>query len=309
MKVISIHSHKGGAGKTCLALMTARRLARAAKKVCVVDLDFLGGGIHPAVKMTMPKRYLEELLLAAPGSASAPDIDDLVGHHNVGAGAEPIALILNTGQQSAVSPNGNQDQMSELHRGVVRLLGLEEQTGVVQKRAISLLDRLQQLGYEYVILDCHPTLEEISETVFRVQMARQSEETLVVLLSTADRAHVYGLLKEMNRRSKSLDNQTLRLERTVLVINKVEEDKAKRPYDSTLDSYTDLVDELKKDPVVHGDAPTLVASLCPQNYCRILRSDTLTSAAFAVRSDGEIPDWPPGLLTHSGTPLCKELFG
>jgi hypothetical protein len=73
------------------------------------------------------------------------------------------------------------------------------------------------------------------------------------------------LLKEMTRRSKSPKDRTLRLERTVLVVNKVEEDEARRPYRSTLDSYADLAAELKQDPVVHGDAPALVAAIRPQN--------------------------------------------
>jgi len=98
MKVISIHSHKGGAGKTSLTLMIARRLALAGHKVCVVDLDFLGAGIDPAIKMTKPRHYLEELLLASPGSASAPKPRDLLGQHHIGPGVEPIGVILNTGQ-------------------------------------------------------------------------------------------------------------------------------------------------------------------------------------------------------------------
>ena len=310
MKVISIHSHKGGAGKTTLALMTARRLAENGRKVCLVDLDFLGAGVDPAITMQRPKHYLEELLLASAGSKQSPKIKDLLGRHNVGPGAKPIALILNTGHQSPATPaDEGQDRPASLHTGVVRLLGLEEQTGIVERRMGSLLGGLKDLGFDYVILDCHPTLEEISETVLRVQMARPPENAAIVLVSTADRAHVHGLLKEMLRRTKSPSGVTLDLNRTVLVVNKVEGDEEKRPYRSTLASFTELAEELKSDPVVGDEAPLLTKSVRPGNYCRILRHDLLTSRAFAVGSSGEIPRWPVGILTHSGTPLCEELFG
>ena len=39
MKTISFGSLKGGTGKSSLALLTARRLASAGKKVLVVDFD------------------------------------------------------------------------------------------------------------------------------------------------------------------------------------------------------------------------------------------------------------------------------
>ena len=308
MKTISIHSHKGGAGKTTLALMIAKRLATAGRKVCVVDLDFLAAGIYPAIRAEQPKACLDELLLSAPGSSRMPQIQDLIGRHGFGPDTPPLGLVLNAGERWPAAPGKDDPNHLRDHQGTVRLLNLEEQTGIVQRHLARLIEELEGQGYEYVILDCHPTLEEISETVLRLQMDRPLEDAATVLVSTPDRAHLYGLLKELNHRSKNPKGATLRLENTVLAVNGVQEKPAGRPYGSTLDSFAALAEELRRDPVVLDEAPALVSRLRPDHYCRILRHGTL-SPAFAVGSGGDIPDFPPATVRHSGTPLCIELFG
>lgn len=305
MQVVSVHSHKGGAGKTALSLMMARRLAEQGHKVCVLDLDFVGAGIWPAIGTTVPTRYIEEVLTAAAGSGSSPPVEDLVVEHRLEPPAPPISLILNTGSPTSLPER----KRSRLHDQALGLLELERQAGVIEQGLKDLMPCLEEAGFDHVILDCHPTLEEISEAVFRVQMAQPKERSSVVLMASADRADLYGLLREVNRRTKSRRDRTLRLERTVLVINRVEPVPRHRPYLTDLATVADLASELARDPLVGEDAPTLLHVLQPPHYCRILWNRGLSSAAFAVGSSGEIPCWPPGLLNHSGTPLCEQLFG
>ena len=117
MQLVSVHSHKGGAGKTALVLMMARHLAEHGKKVCLVDLDFLGTGVWPTIKASLPHRYLGEVFVAAAGSRSYPPLEDLLGFHRIGAKVEPIGLILNAGSAAGIGKNGKR---AELHEQVVR---------------------------------------------------------------------------------------------------------------------------------------------------------------------------------------------
>jgi len=306
VQLVSVHSHKGGAGKTALVLMMARHLAEHGKKVCLVDLDFLGTGVWPTIKASLPHRYLGEVFVAAAGSRSYPPLEDLLGFHRIGAKVEPIGLILNAGSAAGIGKNGKR---AELHEQVVSLMGIEPQTTIIESSLKNLLPRLRESGFDYVFMDCHPTLEEISETVLRVQMAQRESESSVVLVATADRVHIYGLLKEIHRRTKSKTRKTLRTDRTVFVVNRVEKEKTERPYETRLDTFAQLASELKKDPLIGDEAPSLLRGLQLPHYCRLLWNRTLSSAAFAVRSTGEIPRFPSGVLAHSGTALCTELFG
>ena len=46
LSVITVHSHKGGVGKTTIAIAMASRLAEEGRKVCIVDCDELGPSLH-----------------------------------------------------------------------------------------------------------------------------------------------------------------------------------------------------------------------------------------------------------------------
>jgi len=302
MKVVSIHSHKGGAGKTAVALLIAGALVRRGRRVCVIDLDFMGAGIDPAIKLSKPKRYLEEALMAAPGSRDEPRPADLVALHGIEGSPQPIACILNTGRATSGT---RKTKYSDLHKRILNMLELEDNTGFIENGLTRLLDKLAE-GYEYVLLDCHPSLTGVSEVAFRIEMARPVDESAVFLAATADRAHVYGLLKEMNRRSKAKD-KTLRPENMALVINMVEEDAKERPYRSTLDSFAMLGEELERDPVVGNEAPTLLHVFQPTHYCRILWHRTMANFS-AIASEGRVPPWPRGVIMHNGTSLCEEFF-
>ena len=304
MLVVSIHSHKGGAGKTTLALLTARHLAERRKRVCVLDLDCVGAGIYPAIQLRQPRRYIEEALLAAAGSKQDPTLEELLALHEFGEGSEPIAFILNAGPRL---PIGRAKRFETLHEQVLSLLELERQAGVIETGVTRILLKLQEGGFDYAILDCHPSMVGVSEAVLKVQMARRAEESAFVLVATHDRPHVLGLLKEMHRRCRG-KKPSIREERAVIVVNRVPTEKDGRPYRTSLGRFTELADALRREPVVGDEAPALLRALRPLHYCRVLRDPALASA-FALGSDGDIPSWPRGIVSHSGTPLCQELFG
>lgn len=59
---ISIGSGKGGTGKTMVMVNLALQLAKAGKKVCLVDLDLGGADAHIVLGLFQPKRTLTDFL-------------------------------------------------------------------------------------------------------------------------------------------------------------------------------------------------------------------------------------------------------
>ncbi len=66
MKIIAVHSHKGGVGKTTIALLLAKYASNNGRNVHVVDFDFLGAGIADLIRLEgKPDRYLESYFNSA----------------------------------------------------------------------------------------------------------------------------------------------------------------------------------------------------------------------------------------------------
>lgn len=65
MKLVSIHSHGGGVGKTTLAIGIAKKLAQA-EKVCLIETDIGGAGLRYLLGLEEPKKYLNDFIIAEP---------------------------------------------------------------------------------------------------------------------------------------------------------------------------------------------------------------------------------------------------
>ncbi len=80
-KIISIHSFRGGTGKSNISANLSYLLAASEKKVCIIDTDIQSPGIHILFKLKEPPKYtLNDFLWGrAPIEAVAMDVSQNVG--------------------------------------------------------------------------------------------------------------------------------------------------------------------------------------------------------------------------------------
>jgi len=187
-KIISVHSYRGGTGKSNVTANLAVCLAAAGKRVAVVDTDIQSPGIHMlfGLKDTSECRTLNDYLAerCRVGETAAdvtPDpINQTKGHiwlvpSNLHAGE--IAKVLREGYNVGLMNDGLQDLIDEL-----------------------LLD--------YLLIDTHPGLNE--ETLLSIAIS----DVLVVLLRP-DRQDFQGTAVTVEVARK------LEVRQLVMVLNKV----------------------------------------------------------------------------------------
>jgi len=128
MTIIAVTNQKGGVGKTTTTINLGAYLARAGKSVLLVDLDPQGNATSGLAinKSGIEQKTMYELLR---GEASAADI------------------VLSTSQKNLyILPTS-----TELAGSEVELVGVEAREFVLKKA-------LTALTYDYVLIDCPPSL-------------------------------------------------------------------------------------------------------------------------------------------------------
>jgi len=73
LKLIGIHSYKGGVGKTTVSMLLGLALAGAPlnRRVCLVDLDLMAPGLHCLFGVQSKEPYLLDALIADPARPTA----------------------------------------------------------------------------------------------------------------------------------------------------------------------------------------------------------------------------------------------
>jgi MinD-like ATPase involved in chromosome partitioning or flagellar assembly len=236
MKTIAIHSHKGGVGKTTVALLLAKHAALSGRKVCVVDLDFIGSGIADLFAIeTLPNEYVESYFLGA--DPHGYDLERLLATYKDGdTRPRGFSLILNQGQGL---PDKKQEKgFRDRENHMMGLVADEPRYREVENKLCLLLERLKQLETELVVIDCHPGLGLVSDTAWGLA-------NLSVYVTTPNRSDCFGLLKTVNLRR--LDNA-----RSMLIVN-----RAPAAVVDTA-SFRNL---MENDPVVGTDSKALFPQL------------------------------------------------
>ncbi len=180
MKVISVHSYKGGTGKTTIALLMAKYFANkhfpgktGLDKVAVIDLDLIGTGMHYAMAFESKEdAFFDDYLMYF--KKRTYDIDKLLTPYR----DEQVwfSVILN--------------QMKSKMK-ISAILGREEQMPFITSATDELILRLVDRGFEYIVIDCHPGLSFLSANLLK------KEDTCKVLVTTWSRPRAYGILLEV----------------------------------------------------------------------------------------------------------------
>lgn len=187
MKTIAIHSHKGGVGKTTIALLLAKHARTSGSAPCVVDFDFIGSGMTDLFALERrPRRCLDHYFLDP--DPCAFDVEQLFGHYTDPDLHEKKLLVMcNLGDGLPGEKNG----CAEMRSDMTAMVANERRYREIQSKTRILHNKLEEGGVDLLIIDCHPGLGFVSETV-------RPLTTLNVYVSTPNRSDCFGLLKSLN---------------------------------------------------------------------------------------------------------------
>ena len=187
-KIISVHSYRGGTGKSNITANLAVCLASAGKRVAVVDTDIQSPGIHMlfGVKDTSELRTLNDYLAerCRVGETAVEVTPDAINETKGRIWLVPSSL-----------------QAGE----IAKVLREGYNVGLMND---GLQDLIDELVLDYLLIDTHPGLNE--ETLLSIAIS----DVLVVLLRP-DRQDFYGTAVTVEVARK------LEVRQLVMVLNKV----------------------------------------------------------------------------------------
>jgi cellulose biosynthesis protein BcsQ len=265
MKTVVIHSHKGGVGKTTVALLLAKHALLAGRKACVIDLDFLGSGMADLFKLEKkPAAYIEKLFLAA--NPRTVDVEPMLGTYtDKDLDRRTLPVLLNLSERSA------RDETLKEQAEMVSQIANERRYREVREGTEILLEKLAARGLDLAVVDCHPGLDFLSETL-------RPLASLNVYLTTPNRSDCFGLLKAANLKQE-IDSPS-----SFLIVNRAE---------SPLADAASFRALLERDPLVGMEAAAIfsfrrVFGTDDEHFAVIPESD-LFRKQFNVGSPGLLP--------------------
>ncbi len=217
MKIISIFNQKGGVGKTTTTINLSAYLAMKGKKILVVDMDPQG---NTTSGLGIEKNTLEystyDLLLGD------TDVKDII---------IPVPTVKNL---SLIPSN------IELAGADIQLVALDDR----EKALVSRLDELKSLNFDFIFIDCPPSLGLLS-----INALTASNSVIIPVQSEYFAMEGIGqLMDTINRVNKGL-NRDLKIEGVLLSM-----------YDPRKNLNMEVAKELKKH---FGDV--LYKSTIPNN--------------------------------------------
>ena len=215
-KIVSIHSFRGGTGKSNLSANLAAQVAMLGKKVGVIDTDIQSPGIHVLFGLTPEKmgRTLNEFLRS---ECTIEEAAVNVGDH---AAPEPGLSHLR-GKQLFLVPSSIDGQ---------EIAAVVRDGYDVNRLNAGLQTMLKSLKLDYLFIDTHPGLNE--ETLLSVAIS-----DMLIIILRPDQQDFQGTAVTVDV-ARRLDVPNLRL-----VVN-----KALTRYD--FDQVKQQVEEIYKAPVV-----------------------------------------------------------
>lgn len=189
MKTIAVHSHKGGVGKTTMALLLAKHAVTSDRTVCVIDFDFIGSGMADLLAIDeSPDRYLEHYFLNA--DPHQFDLHQLLGKYtDEDLRPKAFSIILNLGEE--LPQKKDTKVLATLKNDMMGLIRNEPHYRVIQTKTKILFEKLRAHGVGLTIVDCHPGLGLVSETVRHMA-------DINLYVTTPNRSDCFSFLKAVN---------------------------------------------------------------------------------------------------------------
>ncbi|MEM7579355.1 MAG: MinD/ParA family protein [Mastigocoleus sp.] len=206
-KIISIHSFRGGTGKSNVTANLATTLARSGHRVGIVDTDIQSPGIH--VPFGLDDSKIQHTLN-----------DYLWGRCKIDAATYDVSSVFTSHQK--------QGWFSKNHKGKIYLIPSSIKTGEISRILREGYDaRLLNDGFRYLIkhlkldylfIDTHPGINE--ETLLSVIISdillvilrpdKQDYQGTAVTVDVARKLEVPKMLMIVNKALSSLNSQTLK---------------------------------------------------------------------------------------------------
>lgn len=203
-QIISIHSFRGGTGKSNLTANLATAVASQGKRVCIVDTDIQSPGIH--VIFGLDEEEITHSLN-----------DYLWGNCTLEQTAHDVTSQLKNGNGEIAEISGKIFLVpSSLKAGeIAKILREGFDVGLLNDGFQELLDRLD---LDFLFIDTHPGLNE--ETLLSIAISdamvvilrpdRQDYLGTAVTLEVARKLDVPNLMMLVNKMPKAFDRDTIR---------------------------------------------------------------------------------------------------
>jgi MinD-like ATPase involved in chromosome partitioning or flagellar assembly len=201
-KIVSIHSFRGGTGKSNISANIAAQFARRGNRVGVIDTDIQSPGIHVLFGMeedSIDKALNDYLWGRCPIEETAYDVGARIGEGEVlvmGGGIYLIPSSLRAGE-------------------IARVLREGYDVGLLNDGFRALVDKLD---LDYLFIDTHPGLNE--ETLLSIAIShilliimrpdQQDFQGTIVTVDVARKLEVPHLFMLINKAPSSLDFEDLR---------------------------------------------------------------------------------------------------
>jgi MinD-like ATPase involved in chromosome partitioning or flagellar assembly len=186
---VSVHSYKGGTGKTLISANLATLLAARGKKTCLLDMDFLAPSLHSLLSTEQPDYWLNDYLN---GACKVEKVLKELCNEEL----KKVKLFVGYANPSseAIREMSAKDRRWEM-QALARLLSLRESL-------------LGELGFDYLILDTSPGLQYSSINAI-------TAADISVVVTTLDESDLEGTLQMLQ------DLYSLFEKKTAVLINKV----------------------------------------------------------------------------------------
>ncbi len=269
MKTIAIHSHKGGVGKTTLALLLAKYAAQERKKVVMIDYDFLGAGMGDLLKLgKAPVTYLENYLLQTERDLKLSDLVTPYSDRDI----EPNSIMLLLNSMVGLPKKLRAREHASLNRNMHGMMGDDYHFGEIDFKTKALLEKLEEEEKpDLTIIDCHPGLTFVSR-------AAMDLADLNIYVITPNRTASFGFLKQFNM-------DELKEEKVFLLLNMA---------DGVEVDAASFRETMKDDEIVGGYARPLFArfeTLCKDDsaFCAIPENPVIFRWYAQLGGNGLLP--------------------